>query len=136
MKNLPFNFDFYKKDIIKKVISANRALAQLNGVSQKIPNQNILINSLSLQEAKDSSEIENIVTTHDELYRSQVDKAFISTQTKEVQDYRKALISGYNLVKETKLLLSKDIINIQEILENNTAGFRTQGGTSLKNEQT
>jgi Fic family protein len=61
-------------------------------LSQKIPNQNILINSLSLQEAKDSSEIENIITTHDELYKAQVDKSFISNQTKEVVNYKDALL--------------------------------------------
>ncbi len=97
---LPLQSDFYTKKIIKKVISANKALAELNGISQKIPNQNILINSLTLQEAKDSSEIESIVTTHDELYKSQVDKKFFSKNAKEVEHYREALLYGFYQVKE------------------------------------
>ena len=136
MKTLPLNHNFLKVEIIKKLISANKALAKLNWISQKIPNQNILINSLSLQEAKDSSEIENIITTHDELYKSLVDKSFISTKTKEVKNYREALLFWFEKVKETGLLLNKDILQIQEILENNTAWFRTQSWTKLKNDQT
>jgi len=85
-----------------------------------------LINSLSLQESKDSSEIENIITTHDELYKSQVDKSFLSTQTKEVANYKEALLFGFDIVKKNKLLLNRDILEIQEILEKNDAGFRTQ----------
>ena len=65
--NLPLETDIETKQILKKSISANRALAKLNGVAKIIPNEAILINSLILQEAKDSSEIENIITTHDEL---------------------------------------------------------------------
>ena len=64
---LPLAHQVETKKVLKKTISANRALAKLNGVAKIIPNQNILINSLVLQEAKDSSEIENIITTHDEL---------------------------------------------------------------------
>lgn len=133
---LPLNKDFYNKEVVKKVISANKALAELNWLSQKIPNQNILINSLSLQEAKDSSEIENIITTHDELYKSQVDKSFISIQTKEVSNYKEALLFWFEKVKKDKLLLNRDILQIQEILEKNNAGFRTQSWTKLKNDQT
>ncbi len=136
MKKLPLNYNFLKPEIIKKLIEAHKALAELNWLSQKIPNQNILINSLSLQEAKDSSGIENIITTHDELYKAQIDKSFISAQTKEVVNYKDALLYWFNLVKNDKLLLNRDILKIQEILEGNDAGFRTQAGTKLKNDQT
>ncbi|MDD2871348.1 MAG: Fic/DOC family N-terminal domain-containing protein [Candidatus Gracilibacteria bacterium] len=136
MQKLPLKYDFLKPEIIKKLIQAHKALAELNGLSQKIPNQNILINSLSLQEAKDSSEIENIITTHDELYKSQVDNSFISNETKEVANYKDALLYGFNKVKTDKLLLNRDILQIQEILEKNDAGFRTQIGTKLKNDKT
>ncbi|UFX82744.1 Fic family protein [Candidatus Absconditicoccus praedator] len=136
MKKLPLNYNFLKPKIIKKVIEAHKALAELNGLSQKIPNQNILINSLSLQEAKDSSEVENIITTHDELYKASIDKSFISSQTKEVINYKEALLFGFNKVKSDKILSNKDIIQIQEIIEGNNAGFRTQMGTKLKNDQT
>ena len=85
-----------------------------------------MINSLSLQESKDSSEIENIVTTHDELYRAQADKNYFSKETKEVENYNEALLYGFRSVKSNKLLTNSDILEIQKILENNDAGFRTQ----------
>lgn len=121
MKYLPIHHNFFKVEIMKKLIAAHKALAELNGVSQKIPNRNILINSLSLQEAKDSSAIENIITTHDELYQAQIDEIFISSQTKEVINYKEALLYGYARVKENELLLNTDILKIQEILEKNNA---------------
>ena len=133
---LPLQTDIETKQILKKAISANRALANLNGVARTIPNQNIIINSLVLQEAKDSSEIENIITTHDELYKSSVDSSNISQATKEVNSYAKALKEGFKLVKKHNLLLVRDIVKIQAILENNNAGVRKQAGTVLKNEAT
>ena len=84
--------------VLKKAIPANRALAKLNGTAKIIPNQNIFINALVLQEAKDSSEIENIITTHDELFRAGLDIESVTHETKEVQHYREALIRGYKIV--------------------------------------
>ena len=136
LKPLPPKTNLETKKILKKAIQANRALAKLNGVAKIIPNSQILINSLVLQEAKDSSEIENIITTHDELYRASVDISNISNETKEVQNYSKALLLGYNLVKDNELLLKKYIVAIQKELEQNDAGIRRQSGTVLKNEQT
>ena len=133
---LPLNVEFETKKILKKSIKANRMLAKLNGVAKIIPNQAILINSLVLQEAKDSSEIENIITTHDELFKSNIDFKNISQETKEVQNYKKALLKGYRLVKDNNLLLKRYIIAIQEELEQNQAGVRRQSGTNLKNIQT
>jgi len=135
IKNLPpQNIETTK--VLKKTISANRALAKLNGVAQIIPNQNILINSLVLQEAKDSSEIENIITTHDELFRAGLDIASVTNEAKEVQHYRQALLKGFELVQESGLLLKRDIVSIQKELEQNDAGVRRQSGTVLKNAAT
>ena len=133
---LPINQDLETKKVLKKIVSANRALAELKGAVRSIPNQTILINALSLQEAKDSSEIENIVTTHDELYRASIHAAHVSHQAKEVQRYREALYRGFDLVAKHKLLLKRDIVEIQQVLENNDAGIRTQSGTMLKNDKT
>lgn len=135
-KNLPLPNSLETKKVLKKTISANRALARLNGVAKIIPNQAILINSLVLQEAKDSSEIENIITTHDELYRATLNIADVSNEAKEVQNYSKALLRGYELVKENQLLLKKYIVEIQQELEQNNAGVRKQSGTNLKNALT
>jgi len=136
LKNLPPKIEIETKKVLKKAIQANRALAKLNGVAKIIPNSQILINSLVMQEAKDSSEIENIATTHDELYRANVDGTNLTNNTKEVQSYSKALLLGFDLVKENQLLLKKYIVQIQQELEQNEAGIRRQGGTVLKNEQT
>jgi len=133
---LPLNKELESKQVLKKIVSSNRALAELKGVAQTIPNQSILINALALQEAKDSSEIENIVTTHDELYRADINSSNITNQAKEVKRYKDALYSGFTLIKEQKLLLKKHIVQIRQVLENNEAGIRTQSGTSLKNDKT
>ena len=134
--NLPYDQDLETKDILKQSILANKALAELKGVSGTIPNQAILINALSLQEAKDSSEIENIITTHDELYQALITQDHIPAQTKEVQSYSDALYYGFDKVLENKLLLTKDIIKMQQIIKQNDAGVRKQSGTVLSNQQT
>lgn len=119
--------------ILKKMASASRSLAELKGVAAVIPNQGILINTLGLQEAKDSSEIENIVTTHDELFKDDADPAvFANPAAKEVLRYRQALRVGFEQVRDTGLLTANQIINIQAELERNNAGFRKLPGTALK----
>ena len=133
---LPIDQDLETKKVLKKIVSANRALAELKGAARSIPNQTILINALTLQEAKDSSEIENIVTTHDELYRASIHATNVSQAAKEVQRYREALYRGFDLVTKHKLLLKRDIVEIQQVLEDNNAGIRTQSGTMLKNDKT
>jgi Fic family protein len=119
--------------ILKKLASSSRRLAELKGVAASIPNQSILINTLGLQEAKDSSEIENIVTTHDELFKDDADpNAFANPAAKEVLRYRQALRVGFELVRTTGLLTANHIIDIQRELERNHAGFRKLPGTALK----
>ena len=106
-------------------MKAHQALAELKGVGGIIPNQNILINSLSLQEAKESSAIESIITTHDELYKSEVlARGFWSLDTKEVRSYAESLRKGYKTVKKTGLLTNNNILEIQETLGASSAGFR------------
>jgi Fic family protein len=124
---------FERADILKRLTAASRQLAELKGVAATMPNQGILINTLGLQEAKDSSEVENIVTTHDELFRS-ADTLETTTNiaTKEVAQYRKALHLGFGYVRQTGLLTNNHILEIQSILEQNKAGFRKLPGTALK----
>ena len=119
--------------ILKLLASSSRKLAELKGIAASIPNQGILINTLGLQEAKDSSEIENIVTTHDELFKDEVlPDAFANPAAKEVMRYRQALRVGFELVRQSGLLTSNNIIKIQGELERNNAGFRKLPGTALK----
>ena len=104
--------------ILKRLASSSRTLAELKGIAASIPNQGILINTLGLQEAKDSSEIENIVTTHDELFKDEVlPEAFTNPAAKEVLRYRQALRVGFELVRKTGLLTNNHIIEIQGVLE-------------------
>lgn len=123
---------FETPPILKRLAGASRQLAELKGVASSIPNQAILINSLGMQEAKDSSAIENIVTTHDELFRefALVDES--SPAAKEVLRYRQALRAGFDLVRSTGTLTNNHIVSIQRILEQNDAGFRRLPGTVLK----
>ncbi|OZI26870.1 addiction module protein [Bordetella genomosp. 9] len=124
---------FDSPPILKKLASSSRALAELKGVAASIPNQGILINTLGLQEAKDSSEIENIVTTHDELFKDDVvPEAFASHAAKEVLRYRQALRLGYEQVRKTGLITVNHIVQIQTELERNRAGFRKLPGTALR----
>lgn len=119
--------------ILKQLAISSRRLAELKGIAASIPNQGILINTLGLQEAKDSSEIENIVTTHDELFKDDVlPEAFANPAAKEVLRYRQALRVGFELVQSSGLLTSNHIIQIQGELERNNAGFRKLPGTALK----
>ncbi len=124
---------FDQPAILKKLASSSRRLAELKGVAASIPNQGILINALVLQEAKDSSAIENIVTTHDELFRDDADPdEFTNPAAKEVLRYRQALRAGFDLVRSSGLLTANHIITIQAELERNQAGFRKLPGTALK----
>lgn len=122
--------------ILKQLSAASRKLAELKGLAASIPNQGILINTLGLKEAKDSSEIENIVTTHDELFKGDLEPARSpSASTKEVQRYRQALRVGFELVGQTGLITANSLIQIQTELESNNAGFRKLAGTSLQDNQ-
>jgi Fic family protein len=134
---LPPKVDVETKKILQKTIQANRALAELKAYANIIPNQSILVNSLILQEAKDSSEIENIITTHDELFRAfSVQTSNVSSSAKEVLNYREALWSGFEHLQKKPILTVNGIIRIQEIIVQNNAGIRKQPGTVLKNDKT
>lgn len=131
---LPLDFDFETKNILRQLSKSNRRLAKLNGVALTIPNENILLSSHVLQEALDSSAVENIVTTSDELYRAELDiKGEISNAAaKEVLNYRQAMQVGFEMVRKKKLLTLNVVKQIQKELEHNNAGFRTVSGTKLK----
>jgi Fic family protein len=129
--------DIETKVVLKKLTKAHQALAELKGVANSIPNQGILINTLSLQEAKDSSAIENIITTQDDLYRSDSRaRQFVTVAAKEVHSYATALNEGFEQVKKSGLLTERQILEIQSTIEGNSAGFRKLPGTALKNDAT
>ncbi|MBU1412138.1 Fic family protein [Myxococcota bacterium] len=124
---------FETPQILRKVATAGRKLAELKGLASSIPDQKILIHTLGIQEARDSSAIENIVTTQDELFRGELMlRDEDHPAAKEVLRYREALGTGFELVRKTGLLTVNHILKIQAVLENNDAGLRRLPGTVLK----
>ena len=123
-------------NVLRELIKAHRHLAELKGIAKTIPNEGILISTLALQEAQSSSEIENIITTQDALYKYQIQESISDPVTKEVANYAKALHLGYRRIKDQEALTLNSVLAIQEALENNKAGFRKTPGTVLKNQQT
>ena len=134
---LPLDIDLESRKVLKKLPEAHRALAELKGIGSTIPNQAILLNTLGLQEARDSSAVENKITTQDELFKADLDfSGSQSVAAKEVQNYVAALKKGFELVGKNNLITANYILQIQSVLENNQAGFRKVPGTVLKNAQT
>jgi Fic family protein len=126
------------RPVLKALVQAHKALADLKGMAKTIPNQGILIDTLALQEAQASSEIENIVTTQDQVF--QIDpsgRAFDGANQKEVALYRAALRCGFDgMVDRGNLLTNNTIVSMFQVLKGTTGGFRSLPGTELINEQT
>ena len=134
---LPLQCDLETKRILKQLNQANRSLAELKGIAPTIPNEGILISALTLQEARTSSEVENIVTTQDDLYQAEHkyhigELAGMKSAEKEVLRYREAIIYGFKRIREQGLLTCGILCEIQELIELNQAGFRSTPGTTLK----
>jgi Fic family protein len=123
--------------VLRKVALAHRSLAELKGLLSTIPNANILNETLILREARESSAIENIISTFDEVYQSSLAiNQFASPEAKEVHLYAEALKKGFELLKMKGLLTVNYILKIQQVLLQNNAGFRRLPGTRLLNDKT
>lgn len=134
---LPPKADLETKQILKKLASARGALGELKGIVNLIPNQTILLNTLILEEARDSSEIENIITTRDKMYKAlALSKANIDPATKEVLRYRESLWKGYNVVKKDRKLTTELIVQMQKSFIEKNAGIRKKPGTYIGNRAT
>lgn len=136
LKKLELDKNYNTTKILEQLTKSSRALAELKGFARTIPNQHILINAVIINEAKDSSEIENIVTTHDDIYKVLTKSGFKSESAKEVVDYRSAIWTGYELVKEKGMITTNILEKIQAKIEQNNAGIRKLPGTELKNSLT
>ena len=112
-------------------MKAHRHLAELKGCAASIPNQAILVNTLALQEAKASSEIESYVTTQDELFQADLKLAeSVSPAAKEVARYRESLKQGFERMKAQQGLITQStLIALFQELKNSTEGFRHAPGT-------
>jgi Fic family protein len=134
---LPPKNDLETKAILKKTVTAGRALAELKGLGETIPNQAILINSILLQEAKASSEVENIITTNDALFRAfTANTSQIDSSTKEVLRYREALWEGFSGLNSRPFLTTNLFIRIVQNIRANQAGIRNTPGTKISNSVT
>lgn len=130
---LPPKVDLESKAVLRKTISASRALAELKGLGQTIPEQALLINSVILQEAKASSEIENIITTNDKLFQAFTAKnGRFDPATKEVLRYREALWLGFDELRNRKVLTTNVFVRIVQTIRQNRAGIRDVPGTALQ----
>ena len=124
------------KEILTKTIRASRALAQLNGAIRNLPNPSLFLDTLHLQEAKASSEIENIITTNDDLFQAVVaDKKFDNPATKEVISYKEAIWLGFSRLEKRPFITTNLCIELVQCIKQNTAGIRTTPGTTLSNTQ-
>lgn len=122
-----------------QLIMSHRRLAELKGITPLLPNQDLLLNTLALQEAKDSSALENIITSHDELFKQQLDiPQFNNAAAKEVGRYSEALKLGHERIKSKGQLTLEDLVAIQAalVIGEPAPGIRTRPGTIVGNRAT
>lgn len=137
LPDLPPKVEIETRNILKKTIAASRALSELKGAITQLPNQNLFIDTIHLQEAQASSAIENIITTHDELFKQfAASKKIDNPAIKEVLHYKEALWYGLEAIKTRPLLTTNLFIKLVQIIKENTAGIRNAPGTQLKNPAT
>ena len=131
---LPPKSDLETTTVLRKTITASRALANLNGAIINLPNPQLFLDTIHLQEAKASSEIENIITTNDDLYKSIVaDKKFDNPAAKEVISYKNALWHGLKQLESRPFITTNLCIDIMQRIKQNTSNIRTTPGTTLSN---
>lgn len=135
MRILPFDYNYDDIEILKALNKANGKLGELNGIIKTIPNPYIVLNAVILGEAKESSEIENIVTTFDEVFK-EIALKNQNAASKEVVNYRQAVLFGFNKVKENGFISSKIIEDIHHIIEPSVGGIRKIPGTVIMNTKT
>jgi Fic family protein len=134
---LPPTVEIETRAVLRKCIKSNKALAELKGLGGTIPNQSMLINAIVLQEARSSSEIENVVTTNDAMYRAfSASTGQFDPATKEVLRYREAIWEGYNALQKQPFLTTNTFIQIVQKIKKNKAGIRNMPGTTIANPTT
>ena len=136
LPDLPPAIDFYQPKIVRALAAATRYLGELNGLCATLPDPLLLLNTLVLQESRDSSAIENIVTTGDELYRASVDDVPTNTTAKEVLRYREATYVGMARMRARhNLILTNTLIDVVQAIKNNQSAIRQTPGTTLRNSE-
>lgn len=125
---LPITKELYRTvDIYEQLGKAKEALALLSGRSAAIPNPALLVNSITLQEAKDSSAIENVFTTDDDLYQAYSDQRYddsVSASTKEVLRYREAIWEGHEYLQKNGEFDIDYLVNLYQVIKETEEGIR------------
>lgn len=136
INKLPFKVDLDTIEILKQLNKANNAIGELKGIINLLPNPAIILSLLSVSESKDSSAIENIVTTYEDIYKEMISKINISKASKEVSNYKSAILYGYSELMKKGYISTNSIVNTQKHIEPNKGGIRKLPGTVIKNTDT
>ena len=136
MKKLPFNVNLDTVKILKELNKANNSIGELKGVMNLLPNPNIVLSLIAVGESKESSAIENIITTYEDIYKEMITKKPISKAAKEVNNYKRAIDIGFTELKNKGFISTNILVGIQEIIEPNKGGIRRLPGTVIKNMDT
>jgi len=136
MHNLPYNVNLNTIDVLKQLCLSNNQIGEIKGLLKVLPNPKLVLSLITLGESKDSSAIENIVTTYDEIFKELVSKVSFGGKPKEVVNYQNAIEKGLQLVQENGYLNTNTLIAIHEIIEQNSGGIRKLPGTVILNENT
>lgn len=132
---LPPEYNFDDPQLLKQIIASSRALSELKGTISHFPNKSILLDLLTVTEAKNSTAIENIITTYNEFYRANAGDSTVGPAAREAQNYVNAVKRGYELIQDKELLTTNHIIEIQRINSPDHSTIRKIPGTVLRNEQ-
>jgi len=135
MNKLPFSIDLNKVEILKQLNDANHHIGELKGILKLLPNPNVILSLINLSESKDSSAIENIITTYDEIFKEIVSKTPLGGKPKEVINYKKAIDYGLELIKQKEFISTNILVEIQNIIEPNKGGIRKLPGTVIINDK-
>ncbi|GAB3909756.1 Fic family protein [Larkinella knui] len=136
LPNLSTKVDLNDARIIQVLIQAARNLGELNGLCATLPDPMLLLNTLVLQESRDSSAIENIVTTQDELFRASIDELSENSAAKEVLNYREAMYTGLaRMQSQRNLIVTNTMIEVVQTIKQNRSAIRNAPGTALRNAQ-
>ena len=134
MNKLPFNINLNKVEILKQLNEANHNIGELKGILKLLPNPGIILSLINISESKDSSAIENIITTYDEIFKELVSKSPLGGKPKEVISYKRAIDYGLEIIKQNGFISTNVLVEIQRIIEPNKGGIRKLPGTFIIND--
>ena len=133
---LPFEVDLDDIEILKLLNIANYKIGELSGILNLLPNPNLILSLINIGESKDSSEIENIYTTYEDIFKVMVAKKDLSSSAKEVLNYKNAMDFGFLELASNGFISTNSLVSIQAKIEMNQPGIRRISGTRIINSRT